>query len=560
MKARDAAPPRRLPQRAGLALCTAQGGARSPAASHQISRDTAMSEPAPATLSRTRLDAVLFDLDGVVTRTAQVHAAAWKDLFDAYLRERAPHEGEDHSPFDDQRDYRRYVDGKPRVKGVKHFLAARGIDLPLGEPSDPPERETLWGLGNRKNQRFRAALSEQGVARYDCAVDLLHRLRETGFRTAVVTASKNCDLILEEAGLADLFDARVDGVEAERLELAGKPDADTFLEAAARLHCEPARTAVLEDAVAGVRAARRGAFGLVVGVDRGGARDSLREAGADLVVGDLCGVKVTAEATDPPPLLAESGPLLRRLAERRPALFLDYDGTLTSIVERPEDALLAPAMRAALRAAAEVMPVAIISGRDLDDVQALVDLPEIIYAGSHGFDIRGPDIALEQPEGVDALDDLARAADTLDARLADIDGAQVERKRFAVAVHYRRVADDQVARVEDAVTAAADRAPNLRCTGGKKIFELRPDIDWDKGRAVTWLLEKLGLEDQDVLPIYVGDDDTDEDAFRALAKQGGIGILVAAQDQPSAAAWRLADPEAVRELLASLTAAEADAR
>jgi alpha,alpha-trehalase len=516
-----------------------------------------MSEP---TFSRARLDAVLFDLDGVVTRTAQVHATAWKAMFDAYLHERPPREGEDHSPFDAQRDYRRYVDGRPRVKGVKHFLAARGIELPTGAPTDPPDRETLWGLGNRKNQGFRAALAEQGVERYDCAVDLLQRLREQGFRTAVVTASKNCDLILEQAGLNDLFDARVDGVEAARLELAGKPDPDTFLEAAARLQCEPARTAVLEDAVAGVRAGRRGSFGLVVGVDRGGQGDALAEAGADRVVTDLCAVAVTGEAVEPPPPLTDPAPLLRRLSERRPALFLDYDGTLTPIVERPEDALLAPVMRKALRAAAEVMPVAIISGRDLDDVQGLVDLSEITYAGSHGFDIRGPDIALEQPDGVDALDDLARAAEALEARLGDVPGAQVERKRFAVAVHYRRVPDELVGQVEEAVAAVADRSKRLRRTGGKKIHELRPDIDWDKGRAVTWLLGELGLDDPDVLPIYVGDDETDEDAFRALAERGGIGILVADTEQRSTAAWRVADPDAVRALLEALTRAESDAR
>ncbi|MGD2019625.1 MAG: trehalose-phosphatase [Thiohalocapsa sp.] len=519
-----------------------------------------MPETAPVTFSRTRLDAVLFDLDGVVTRTARVHAAAWKAMFDAYLRERPPHEGEDHSPFDEQRDYRRYVDGRPRVKGVKHFLAARGVDLPEGNPNDPPERETLWGLGNRKNERFRQALGERGVERYDCAVDLLHRLREAGFRTAVVTASKNCDLILKEAGLADLFNARVDGVEAARLELAGKPDPDTFLEAAARLHCDPARTAVLEDAVAGVRAGRRGNFGLVVGVDRSGQADALADAGADRVVADLCAVTVTADAIEPPPLLDDPGPLLRRLADRRPALFLDYDGTLTPIVERPEDALLSPDMRAALRAAAEAMPLAIISGRDLDDVQALVDLPKITYAGSHGFDIRGPDIALEQPDGVDALDDLAQAAETLQARLAHIPGAQVERKRFAVAVHYRRVATELASQVEDAVAAVAERSTRLRRTGGKKIYELRPDIDWDKGRAVTWLIGELGLDGPDVLPIYIGDDETDEDAFRALAGRGGIGLLVADGEQASAAAWRLSDPDAVGELLRALTAAETDPR
>jgi trehalose-phosphatase len=517
------------------------------------------SEPS-TTLSRSELDAVLFDLDGVVTRTAKVHAAAWKKLFDAYLRERPARGGEDHSPFDVERDYRRYVDGKPRIKGVKHFLAARGVNLPTGAPDDPPERETLWGLGNRKNALFHDALREQGVELYGCAVALLQRLRAAGFRVGVVTASKNCDTILHKAGIAELFDARVDGVVADALGLAGKPDPDTFIEAAARLGAEPARTAVLEDAVAGVRAARRGDFALIIGVSRDGQTEALREAGAHRVLHDLCGVRIDAATEVPsvvgPQLLSEPALISRRLAERRPALFLDYDGTLTPIVDRPEDAHIDPAMRAALRAAAAVMPVAIVSGRDLDDVAALVDLDELIYAGSHGFDIRGPDLRLEQPEGVDALEDLADAAERLHQRLAAIDGAQVERKRFAIAVHYRRVAAEQVPQVEQAVAATAQALPTLKRTGGKQIYELRPDIDWDKGRAVTWLLAQLDLDGPDVLPIYIGDDDTDEDAFRALAERGGIGILVSAAPHPSTAAYRLRDADAVRALLAHLTEIE----
>ncbi|MEA3640594.1 MAG: trehalose-phosphatase [Lamprobacter sp.] len=265
--------------------------------------------------SREQLDAVLFDLDGVITRTAEIHAEAWKRLFDAYLNERPAAAGEDHSPFDETRDYRRYVDGRPRVKGVKHFLLARGIDLPDGEPNDPPERETLYGLG------------------------------------------------------------------------------------------------------------------------------------------DIC----------------------------------------------------------------------------------------------------GPQLRLELPEGIDALNDLDRAATDLDERLENVDGVRIERKRFAVTVHVRQVSDADLPQVQEAVDQARRRADGLRKTGGKRVVELRPDVDWDKGRAVRWLLSELKLDGPDVLPLYLGDDETDEDAFRALRQMGGIGILVAEDARPSAADYRLRTPDEVEALLRHLT-------
>ena len=245
-------------------------------------------------LSRRELDAVLFDLDGVVTRTAQVHAAAWKRLFDAYLRTHAERSGGPFKPFTPE-DYRRYVDGLPRQEGTRRFLESRGLRLPEGSPEDGPDAETLYGLGKRKNTWFLEALERQGVDVDPAAVELLERVRAAGMRTAVVTSSRNGAAVLRAGRLEHLFDERVDGVEAARLRLAGKPAPDTFLEAARRLGVSPERAAVLEDAQAGVQAGRRGGFGCVIGVLRSGEEGSLREAGADVEVTDLSTVGVEGE-------------------------------------------------------------------------------------------------------------------------------------------------------------------------------------------------------------------------------------------------------------------------
>lgn len=236
------------------------------------------------------MEAVIFDLDGVVTRTADVHAEAWKRLFDEYLAMRERRRGESFEPFDSRSDYLRFVDGKPRYDGVVSFLESRGIELPPGAPGDPEERETVCGLGNRKNRYFLDALERTGAAPYPTTLELIATLRERGVRIAIVSSSRNCRAVLEAAGIRELFDVRVDGLDAAALGLAGKPDPALFLEAARRLGVEPAHAAVVEDAISGVEAGRRGHFGLVIGVDRGAQREALAAAGADLVVGDLAEV------------------------------------------------------------------------------------------------------------------------------------------------------------------------------------------------------------------------------------------------------------------------------
>jgi beta-phosphoglucomutase family hydrolase len=233
--------------------------------------------------------ACLFDLDGVLTQTAKVHDRAWKQTFDEYLKARSEKTGEPFKEFDADADYNEYVDGKPRYDGVRSFLESRGITLPEGSPSDPPDAETICGIGNRKNDLVLKLIKEDGVEAYDGSVRYVKAARDAGLRRAVVSSSANCKDVLVAAGIDDLFEARIDGIIAAELHLKGKPAPDTFLAGARALGVPPARAAVFEDAVSGVQAGHDGEFGYVVGVDRvgHGHADALKAHGANTVVNDL---------------------------------------------------------------------------------------------------------------------------------------------------------------------------------------------------------------------------------------------------------------------------------
>jgi len=238
-------------------------------------------------VSRDQYDAALFDLDGVVTDTASVHATCWKQMFDEYLRKRASQRGEAFRPFDLAADYRLYVDGKPRFDGVRDFLASRSIQLPEGSPDDPAEIETVCGLGNHKDDLVNNVIADVGVETYEGTVRFIHQLRRNEFRIAVVTSSQNCTAVLRAAKLDDLFDVQVDGNTIHAQRLAGKPAPDTFLLAAKLLGVEPTRAVVIEDAISGVQAGVKGKFGLVIGIARKGNAEELKHHGAHLVVDDL---------------------------------------------------------------------------------------------------------------------------------------------------------------------------------------------------------------------------------------------------------------------------------
>ena len=506
-----------------------------------MKKNTSKNTNPTAQIAASYYDAVIFDLDGVITKTAKIHVAAWKTLFDEYLEKKKRGDR-----FDINSDYKRYVDGKPRYEGVKSFLASRNIDVPYGSPDDSPEKETICGLGNKKNVYFHEFLEKEGVQSYEGAADFIHRLREAKIKTAVVSSSKNCVPVLEAAHMMQLFHAKVDGLDAERLSLTGKPAPDIFLKAAEKLHVPPSRAVVVEDAIAGVKAGKWGQFGCVIGVDRTGQKEVLKENGADMVVTDLSEIIVIRNL---PSALEAVEEIMQQASNRRMVLFLDYDGTLTPIVSRPEEAVLSDAMRDILRELAGRYTVAVISGRDLADVKNHVGIENIFYAGSHGFDIAGPEGRhIEVQQGKAFLPTLDKAQEALEERLGAIPGAAVERKKFSIAAHYRNVEAGREKDVAKAVDEVHADYPSLRKSSGKKIYELQPRVDWHKGKAVQWLLETLGLDQPDVLPIYIGDDITDEDAFAALSDRG-IGIVARDKPRPTAAQYELKDPGEVKEFL-----------
>ena len=499
--------------------------------------------------------AVIFDMDGVITQTAQVHAQAWKRMFDDFLKGISPEE--EQKPFDIKSDYKIYIDGKPRYDGVKSFLHSRGIDLPFGSPQDPPDKKTVCGLGNKKNSFFLELVKENGAEVYSSSVDLVKELKKENKKVAVISASKNCSAILKAAGIQEIFDVQVDGVVSAELNLKGKPHSDIFLEAARRLKISPEQAVVVEDSLAGVEAGRKGNFGWVIGVARSEGDDPLlRDRGADQVVTDLGELIENKEKNPPrtpinkvPEALKNIDRMGQMMTGKKLAVFLDYDGTLTPIVMRPEDAVLSSSMRKTVLDLAHIFPVAVISGRDRRDVKQLVGLDEIYYAGSHGFDIKGP--GLEYEHGQEFLTILDEAEKYLQVRTKDIQGCLVERKKYSIAVHFRQVKEADFSIVQEAVQQADKEYSKLKLSSGKKVFELRPKIDWDKGKALLWLLRKMGLDKTHVLPVYIGDDTTDEDAFRVLSNRG-VGIVVGEDSRLTSARFRLKDPNEVKKFFEHL--------
>ena len=377
---------------------------------------------------------------------------------------------------------------------------------------------------------------------FESTINLVRKLLDVGVVTAVYASRPGGQQLLKAAGIDDLFGVCVDGVPAAAL-----------VEATRELGVRPGRSVVIDDAGAGIAAAYDGGFALVIGVDRAGHADRLLGCGADVVVVDPGDVAVRASdrrISLLPDAVESYGQIVGVLGAREPVLFVDYDGTLSPIVADPSAATLVDGAAKALESMASQCPVAILSGRDLADIRTRVVIPGIWYAGSHGFELTEPDGTYhENDAAAAAVGVLERAAAELVESLAEVPGVRVEHKRFAVAVHYRQVAPEHIGEIVSATHKVGQR-DGLRVTNGRMLVELRPDIDWDKGTTLAWIRDRIDAAGS-LLPIYIGDDLTDEDAFDAV-QFDGIGIVVRHDedsDRKTAARFALQSPDQVREFI-----------
>jgi len=482
-------------------------------------------------LERLPYEAMILDLDGVLTDTRSLHFKAWQQTYQKFI------DHEDSLANFSEKDYQRYVDGKPREEGIKSFLQSRGLSF---------STEKIQEIGTEKNLIYQNLLHMEGPNVFTDALEAIEHWRSLGISIAVISSSQNCKLILREAGIADLFDACVDGEEGKILAMKGKPEPDYFLEAAKRIGKKPDECAIVEDSISGIMAGRKAHFKGVIGVSRKGQTpaENLYSCGADTVVSSLL------EIGQVPNALVAWEDFKSRIGERDLALFIDFDGTLADIVSEPKNARIKESVRQTLEKCSKALKMAVISGRDRLDVKKLVGIDSLFYAGCHGFDMSGPGCFHYQvDEAQKILPQLEEATLATASALAGVKGIIIERKRYTTAVHYRMVTDTDESYIKDKVYRILDGFPRLKAKEGKKVIELFPDLDWDKGKATRKLCEILDVNPTQTVAIYIGDDLTDEDAFTELRGKG-IGIKVdVTGTRPTKADYLLKDPGEVERFL-----------
>ncbi|STY29637.1 beta-phosphoglucomutase [Legionella wadsworthii] len=496
---------------------------------------------------------IIFDMDGVVTQTAVTHYNAWKVILDQLLFQI----DSSYLPFTEE-EYFNYLDGMPRIDGISNFINSRQITFKDIQNLYSSMDECIEDICHKKNLCLLSNLASQKVKCFPDTLEFIEYLLINNYAIAIISSSKNCFEVLKSATIENLFPVRVDGKIAQELGIPGKPNPAIFLEAANRLNLLPEECMVIEDALAGVKAAKEGKFGLVIALDRQNKlRSKFNELGADYILPDLSKKQILfyQKILNNKINILESAfnalPLISNLIKNDNELiiFLDYDGTLTPIVDHPEYALLPPLMFQCLSELSRKYRTVIISGRKLDNLKRLINVPNIFYSGNHGLEFEGPEHSkMFYQMGHEFVDDLQSIFTILSQELASIEGCVIENKKFSLSIHYRMVEEASHEFISNKIDEYLTNFPNLSRHYGKKVFEIRPNIQWNKGIAAENILNQLKTMKNNLIPIYIGDDVTDEDAFKQLSFKG-INIKVTSEFHKTHASYFLKSPKKVLQFL-----------
>lgn len=490
---------------------------------------------------------IIFDMDGVVTQTATLHFDAWKAILDEFLLTRNP---EENKLFTEE-DYFYYLDGMPRAEGLSNFLTARQII--------PHSNQEKWikQLTNKKNKYLQKLLKNQSVDYFPDTLQFIEFLLLHRYQIALISSSKNCIPILKSAKIDRLFPIYVDGIISEQLNIPGKPEPDIFLEAAKRLKLCPQECLVIEDALSGVKAAKKGQFGTIIALDRKKKLSSqFLELQPDYILPDLSKAQQLFNKNTRIHRAPKSGlavlPSIYHLMKHcyQFIIFLDYDGTLTPIVEKPDQAILSTSMHHCLTSLSQEYLTVIISGRELEDLKEHINISTLFYSGNHGLEFMGPQSYYQI--GEEFKEEIEELYYALTQKFAGISGCFIENKNFSLSVHYRLVDEKKVRLIEKQVDNALVNYPRLKKHYGKKVYEIRPNILWNKGIASNAILEKFKLNNPHLIPIYIGDDVSDEDAFDVFQTKG-ITIKVEKNPLHTKANYFLDSPLEVQSFLTQLS-------
>ena len=501
-----------------------------------------------------KLQAIVLEMDVLMVKSALIHKKAWNKLW----RELSKKQQLNSQKLTDE-EYEKYLKYPAEPGQLRDFLKSKGFPLQYGDPEDSPGKETIWGLINSQKLIYNQIL-ENNPELDSKVIESIKTWKNSGIKTAVVSPDKNCGEILKTAGITKLFDTWIDGPVSNSKGLKEKPEGDIYLEALKQLDVQPESSVLIDTSVAGVRAGCKTNFAVVAGLAENGEKKLLSENGADMVFDQfeelnlLNNPEIDAWLSDPiPPFQSEYLKIGQKIFGKSPVLFLDYDGTLSPIVKRPEDAVISKEMKAVLQKCSTRFTVAAISGRDMDDLKSKINLENLIYAGSHGFRISGPEgLYMEHEKSYEILPRLNKIENNLHQDFKNVKGVQIDRKRYAIAIHFRNANENDIPFIKQKVDEMVKNSPGFKKGEGKKILEIKPDLDWHKGKALLWILEKLQLTDKSkYIPVYIGDDVTDEDAYKAIEKEG-IGIQVGPVEYSTSAKFRLKNVYQVRLFLKEL--------